>query len=278
VSLWEPFDWADPDGGVIRLWPHLPTVVYPEVLRRTTGEWDGLALLLPSEEPELWAEQEESERVSRGINRDAGAAQGGFLGGMMSGMKSIEHIQCGRFPDPELIRLFRAANKRVGTGQRPIFFIEPDLDDEKWLDWNERLTEELVRPMRLAGQIFAHHKWKKALKKSLKRTVPPKLVRSDEVAFGLAEASALVTAWWRLNESMLTADLRNQRNNRFAARLRGALASLRAEAEDAGGQFDDEVAPVLLVPVMQPWLASISEAVKNQPIPEIINPTKEVLE
>lgn len=277
VSLsWEPIDIADPEGGVIRLWPHLPTVVYPKALRRTTGEWQGLGLLLSSEEPELWAEQEESERVSRGINRDASAAQGGLTGRLMSGMKSIEDIQCGRFPDPELIRLFRAANKQGGKEQRPTYFIEPDMDDEKWLAWTESLTEELVRPMRLAGQIFAHSKWKRALKKSMKETVPPSSVREDEVAFALAEASALTDAWWNSNESMLTPELCEQRNQRFAARLRGALSNLRAEAEDAGGQFDDEAAPVLLVPVTQSWLADIAEALENHPIPETIDPTEEV--
>jgi hypothetical protein len=54
---WSPIDWSDEDGGTIRLWPHLPTVVSTDALRRTVGDWQGLAFLLPPDEPEDWAEQ-----------------------------------------------------------------------------------------------------------------------------------------------------------------------------------------------------------------------------
>ena len=90
---WSPIDWDDPCGGTIRLWPFLPNVVLTNALRRSTGEWDGLAFLLPDDESEIWDEQYEQEKASPGINRDSIAASGGTLARMMIGMSSIESIR-----------------------------------------------------------------------------------------------------------------------------------------------------------------------------------------
>ncbi|MDP7329392.1 MAG: hypothetical protein QF612_06095, partial [Candidatus Thalassarchaeaceae archaeon] len=51
---WSPIEWEDPCGGIIRLWPFLPNVVLTSSLRRTAGDWHGLAFLLPDDEsPDL---------------------------------------------------------------------------------------------------------------------------------------------------------------------------------------------------------------------------------
>ena len=97
---WSPIDWEDPSGGVIRLWPFVPNVVLTDTLRRSAGEWDGLAFLLPDDESEIWDDQFEQEKASPGINRDSIASSGGTLARMMIGMSSIESIQSFRFPDP----------------------------------------------------------------------------------------------------------------------------------------------------------------------------------
>tara|TARA_B100002052_G_scaffold51647_2_gene44852 strand:- start:105 stop:449 length:345 start_codon:yes stop_codon:yes gene_type:complete len=104
---WAPVEWIDPNGGIIRFWPFLPNVVYSSSLRRTEGEWNGVAFLLPDDEAEIWDSQAEEERASPGINRDAVISSGGTLARMMLGMSTIESIQTCKFPDPEPRRIFK---------------------------------------------------------------------------------------------------------------------------------------------------------------------------
>jgi hypothetical protein len=257
---WSPIDWDDPDGGTIRLWPTLPTVVYPDSLRRIVGRWNGLAFLLPTDEPDVWDEQAVEEKASPGINRDGIAAGGGILGRMMEGMSAIEGIQVGRFPDPEPRRLLIAAQSEAGSGSRPIFFVEPD--DEEWTEWVESCADEMTRPLRLLGSVFGGRAWKKELVRAMKNARPPRLEKNEDKARGLAEASSLSAAWWWRSEASFTDELRNQRDARLVARLRGALSVLRE------GQVDVDIPPVLLVPVMQAWMQSIHNALLDEPKPE----------
>ncbi|MDP6899358.1 MAG: hypothetical protein QGF94_00790 [Candidatus Thalassarchaeaceae archaeon] len=257
---WSPIDWVDPDGGIIRLWPTLPTVVYPDSLRRTIGQWDGIAFLLPTDEPDVWDEQVVEEKASPGINRDGIAASGGILGRMMEGMSAIEGIQVGRFPDPEPRRLLISAQSEAGRGSRPIFFVEPD--DEEWTEWVESCADEMTRPLRLLGLVFGGRAWKKELVKAMKHTSPPRLEKNGDKARGLAEASSLAAAWWCRSEASFTDELRSQRDARLCARLRGSLSVLRE------GQVDVDIPPVLLVPVMQAWMPSIHNALLDEPKPE----------
>ena len=61
---------------------------------------------------------------------------------------------------------------------------------------------------------------------------------------GLQAASALAATWWNLNRENSVEELNHARDVRFAARLRGSLATLREE-------FGDEA--LLLVPIQQAW-------------------------
>ena len=89
---WSPIEWDDPCGGIIRLWPFLPNVVLADSLRRTEGDWNGLAFLLPDDESEIWDDQAEQEKSSPGINRDAIASSGGSLAGMMLAVQLVTGI------------------------------------------------------------------------------------------------------------------------------------------------------------------------------------------
>ena len=257
---WSPIDWEDPSGGVIRLWPFVPNVVLTDTLRRSAGEWDGLAFLLPDDESEIWDDQFEQEKASPGINRASIASSGGTLARMMIGMSSIESIQTCRFPDPEPRRLLIAAESRSGSGNRPVFFVEPE--DEEWTEWVEDCADEMVRLRHLIRSIFSGRVWKKTLRVAMKNASPPQSERDESKAYGLAQASALAAAWWYRAESVLSEELCSRRDARLASRLRGALGTL------CGGHIDDEGAPVLLVPVMQAWMPSIYSALENMPLPE----------
>ncbi|MBJ84724.1 MAG: hypothetical protein CMB52_04325 [Euryarchaeota archaeon] len=264
---WAPVDWIDPSGGIIRLWPFLPNVVYSSTLRRTEGNWHGLAFLLPDDESEIWDSQFEEEKSSPGINRDAMISSGGTLARMMLGMSSIETIQTCRFPDPEPRRLLQAALSSSGKGPRPVFFIEPD--DEEWTEWVEDCADEMVRIKHLIRSIFSGRIWRKMLRESIRKVSPPSQERDNEKASGYAQASAFAATWWARSESILTPELQVRRDERLASRLRGSLATL------SGGQVDDEEAPVLLVPVMQAWLPSILKALEKSPPPEHVGEEEE---
>ena len=255
VLGWTPSEWEDPLGGIIRLWPYIPHVVLTDTLRRTSGKWDGIAFLLPDDEPEIWESQVEQERKSPGINRDAISSSGDTYARMIRGMTTVENIQTNRFPDPEPRRLYQYAKSEAGS--KPFFFLEPD--DEEWTKWVEDCADELTSLRNLASSIFGGRAWKKALRKSMYGITPPEIERDDQKAHALALASSLATTWWNRSESMISTDLRNRRDLRLAARLRGALRTL------AKGQIDDEIPPVLFVPVMQAWLPSIQEALLTTP-------------
>ncbi len=260
VLGWTPIEWDDPLGGTIRLWPYIPHVVLTDTLRRTAGKWDGIAFLLPDDEPEIWESQVEQERKSPGINRDAISSSGDTYSRMIQGMTTITSIQTNRFPDPEPRRLYQYANS--ASGSKPSFFIEPN--DEEWTKWVEDCADEMTSLRNLASSIFGGRAWKKALRESMLGITPPEIERDDEKAHALALASSLATTWWNRSESMISVELRSRRDLRFAARLRGALRTLTSR------QIDDEPPPVLFVPVMQAWLPSIQNALMESPLPEEI--------
>ncbi len=264
---WGPVDWFDPCGGKIRLWPFLPNVVYSSSLRRTEGEWDGVAFLLPDDESEIWDSQADEEKQSPGINRDAVISSGGTLARMMLGMSTIQSIQTCKFPDPEPRRILQMAMSKSGDGPRPAFFIEPN--DERWTEWVEDCADEMVRLKHLTRSIFSGRIWRKMLRTAIRTTTPPSAERDKRKAGGFAQASALAAAWWSRSESVLNNDLQRRRDQRLAARLRGALGTL------CKGQIDDEDTPVLIVPVMQAWLPSILAALEKNPLPEDVSEEEE---
>lgn len=73
---------------------------------------------------------------------------------------------------------------------------------------------------------------------------------------GLQAASALAATWWTLNRENSVEELNQEKDLRFAARLRGALSLLREK-------YDNEA--VLLVPIQQAWRASMLTALETLP-------------
>jgi hypothetical protein len=252
---WKAKDWADPDGGVLRLFPYIPAAVLPRKLR-PRDDWDGVAFLLHEEELESWADEERMEKSSKGSATALAIEGGGDLERMLVRMKYVEGVQAARFPDPEPHRLANVASK----GGIPTYFVEPGVDDDEWLTYLEDCADEASRLPRMAGMLFARRRFAKVWKKVQSQVTEPVGVRHPE---DLALCAGVAAAWWRRSESHSTEELRERRNQRLCARLRGALAHLRESASE----------PVLLVPVIQDWLDDILATLKTNPDVEEGAPT-----
>ena len=149
--------------------------------------------------------------------------------------------------------LHHARNARGGL---PIYALEPQMEDESWLGWLERSADAQVNFGTLLSRITVGRRWK--------------LIRSEATAWvaqargvnaELGAASASAAAWWAEECSGLTPELITERDQRMAARMRGALANMRGAWQNLGnssansveGRVDDSDTrgPVLLVPVHQ---------------------------
>ena len=167
----------------------------------------------------------------------------------------VEGLQVGKFPDPEPRRLHKAAVNH----NRPVFFVEPDMDDEDWAEFLSKEAKAMTRPLKLARIVFTSRRWRKGIKKMRKHVVQQPSREPD----GLQAASALAATWWNLNRENSVDELNHTKDNRFAARMRGSLAVLREE-------FGDEA--VLLVPIQQAWRKSMLEALERLPHAESSSP------
>tara|TARA_B100000925_G_scaffold30396_1_gene20206 strand:+ start:506 stop:1312 length:807 start_codon:yes stop_codon:yes gene_type:complete len=236
---WEDLVWNDPDGGKIVLHGTIPTVVYPRKLRPKM-EWHGLALLESDEVVELWEQEEKDEAESNGVNLAHGLVSGGTMGIFLEEVTQIDDVTSGRFPDPEPRRVHRLAQRH----NRPVFFIEPELDDEDWEAHMIAEAKEVSRWKKLLGLVTVGKKWRKKVKQNIfEAEKPPKGVSPN-----LSSAAVLCATWWDLNEWLIGETIATARNQRFSSRLRGALRELR-------GDFGDEA--VLLVPLFLPWRSTI---------------------
>ena len=244
---WEDLVWDDPDGGIIVLHGTIPTVVYPRKLRPSV-EWHGLALLESDEVVELWEQEEKDEAESSGVNLAHGLVSGGTMGIFLEEVTQIEEVTSGRFPDPEPRRVHRLAQRH----NRPVFFIEPELDDEDWIAHMIAEAKEVSRWKKLLGLVTVGKKWRKRVKINIfEAQKPPKGVTAN-----LSSAAVLCATWWDLNEWLIGEKIAKARNERFAARLRGALKELRSEHGKGA---------VLLVPLFLPWRSSIFEELTSLP-------------
>ena len=244
---WEDLVWDDPNGGKIVLHGTIPTVVYPRKLRPSV-EWHGLALLESDEVVELWEQEEKDEAESSGVNLAHGLVSGGTMGIFLEEVTQIEEVTSGRFPDPEPRRVHRLAQRH----NRPVFFIEPELDDEDWIAHMIAEAKEVSRWKKLLGLVTVGKKWRKRVKVNIfEAQKPPKGVTAN-----LSSAAVLCATWWDLNEWLIGEKIAKARNERFAARLRGALKELRSEHGKGA---------VLLVPLFLPWRSSIFEELTSLP-------------
>ena len=245
---WQDIHWEDPDGGTIVLHWVLPTVVLPNGMRPRLN-WHGLGIMGSSEEIEVWAEEEKSEAKDSGINLDSAILNGGLDGLYLEMLAyGVEGLQVGKFPDPEPRRLHKAAVNH----ERPVFFAEPDMDDEDWAEFLGKEARAMTRPLKLARIVFTSRRWRKGIKKMRKHVVEQPSREPD----GLQAASALAATWWQLNRENSEEELNHARDSRFASRLRGALASLRAEHGNEA---------VLLVPIQQAWRSAMLTALESLP-------------
>ena len=245
---WQDIHWEDPDGGTIVLHGVLPTVVLPNGMRPRLN-WHGLGIMGSSEEIEVWAEEEKSEVKDSGINLDSAILNGGLDGLYLEMLAyGVEGLQVGKFPDPEPRRLHKAAVNH----ERPVFFAEPDMDDEDWAEFLGKEARAMTRPLKLARIVFTSRRWRKGIKKMRKHVVEQPSREPD----GLQAASALAATWWQLNRENSEEELNHARDSRFASRLRGAIASLRAEHGNEA---------VLLVPIQQAWRSAMLTALESLP-------------
>ena len=245
---WQDIHWEDPDGGTIVLHGVLPTVVLPNGMRPRLN-WHGLGIMGSSEEIEVWAEEEKSEAKDSGINLDSAILNGGLDGLYLEMLAyGVEGLQVGKFPDPEPRRLHKAAVNH----ERPVFFAEPDMDDEDWAEFLGKEARAMTRPLKLARSVVTSRRWRKGIKKMRKHVVEQPSREPD----GLQAASALAATWWQLNRENSEEELNHARDSRFASRLRGALASLRAEHGNEA---------VLLVPIQQAGRSAVLTALESLP-------------
>jgi len=295
--VWESRDWADPDGGVIRLQPHMQTVRSPSGFGHR-GSWDGLALLATDEDLELWQEQTEEEAISPGSTAVGMAtSMGGSTAHMLNRLSELKAIDAAIFPDPEPVAALAAA----AAESKPIWLVEPDLDDEEWAELTIASATAQVKIRNLLLAVGASGRYKRQVKRILRLESS----RTDSQSCGvesvifnrgngvdsenggvleggdvsesgdalsrtieqqradLVIAAALSAAWWQQSRMHLDIPLRQSFDNRLACRLRGALQALREDLnrEQVDGQATTE--PVLLAPVGQVWLPHLIDALER---------------
>lgn len=214
---WADLNWVDPDGGTVHLHGVLPTVVFSNKLR-PRFKWDGLGLMVSEEEIELWEHEEELEKKSPGINFSGATSQGGDFSRLLGGLSILEEIQTCRFPDPEPRRLQKYAYR----GNKPVFFIEPSLSDEKWNEWLELHATEITRPLKILSNLWSGRKFNKNVSKMMKIA---KVKNGESTEF--AVASAISAAWWIGIEDKISDQLKEKRDSRYASRIRGALLEMK---------------------------------------------------
>ena len=88
---WEPIHLTDPEGGSYILWPHLPCIESPEVLR-PSGDWSAIAILASSEDIWRW-EQEFSEDQKNQINIQKAFDHRAKMNGLSSTGKWSENLE-----------------------------------------------------------------------------------------------------------------------------------------------------------------------------------------
>ena len=253
---WKDVSWQDPDGGTIFLHGVLPTIVYPRKLR-PDYEWHGLGLLESEDIVELWVQEEKDEAESHGVNRSHALISGGTMALYLDELIELEDVPSGRFPDPEPRRVHRLAERH----NRPVYFIEPSFDDEQWEEHMLKEAKEVSRWRKLLGLISLGGKWRKRVKKNVfEAKKPPKGISAN-----FASASVLAATWWDLSEWLIGETVSKSRNDRFASRLRGALADLRKT-------YNDDAC--LLVPLATPWRHQIISSLDLLPEVEEITSNK----
>jgi len=255
--VWDEFHFEDPDGGRIIFWPHIPCIRMPVKLR-SYSNFDGVAFLTSSIDIQSWIIEEKQEKESPGVHRDSAIASGTVLGRLMTDLNELD-VDGPVIPDPEQLRLLlHAKNSRGGL---PIYAIEPDLEDEKWIEWQIESADNQVTYSNLILTLTTGRRWKKIRKNAIKSVTSSKFVNAD-----LGAASASCLTWWIEEQRGISDELKKVRDERFVSRLRGALANLRNKENSRSEEI------TLMVPIHQAWLPSIRKAISSCTNVEEITP------
>lgn len=255
--IWREVVIEDPDGGKIILWPHLPCTLMPNQIR-SRKIWDGLALILSTNDFLSMMDDDTNERKSPGVNVEAAISSGTQFGKLLKCLRELD-IDGPHIPDPEPMRLVtHAKNARGGL---PIYLIEPDISEEKWVDWLSRSADMQVRVSSLVSRLTSNRRWKKDTAKAVSKIQYDRLIDTE-----MGVASANCFSWNSEEERVIGRILSEERDLRFASRIRGALADLRDNRVDV----DESSQPHLMVPVHQARLPSIEESILAWPEPEAI--------
>jgi hypothetical protein len=118
-----------------------------------------------------------------------------------------------------------------------------------------------VRIFSLVSRLTSNRRWKKDSAKAASRIQPDRVVDTE-----MGAASATCFSWNAEEERIIGPDLSEERDIRFASRIRGALADLRNSSVDGEGMAQ----PSLMVPVHQARMSSIEESILAWPEPETI--------
>ena len=243
---WEYLTYEDPNGGKIVIWPHLPCILMPNSLR--VRKWDGLALLYSRDDIAILKEEEKDEIKSPGINVQAVLSSGGTMGLLLRDIQTLE-VNGPNIPDPEPIRLLRHAEN---SGQKPVYTIIPEITDVEWEEWYSKCADNQVKIINLLKVINKTRRYSK------NRLNASKMVeKSEKINAEIGAAAASCASWWIEEQRTLNEDLIIERDERYAARIKGALKDLRNRRLDESGSSD----VVLLVPVHQAYLEQLYDAI-----------------
>ncbi|MFQ3344120.1 MAG: hypothetical protein ACI9EM_000647 [Candidatus Thalassarchaeaceae archaeon] len=245
---WDAVTYDDPDGGKIIFWPHLPCIMMPSTMR--LRKWDGLALLYSSDDIAILKKEDELEIQNPGINVQAVLASGSGMGLLLKDIQILD-VDGPKIPDPEPTRLIHHAEN---SGERPIYSIIPEINDEKWEEWYINCADNQVKIIHLLGTLTKSRRYAKNRLRATSKVQRGKNIDSD-----LGAASASCASWWMEDNRGLTKELIKQRDGRFASRIRGALADLRNRRVDESSGSE----PSLLVPVHQAHLGLLVDEINN---------------
>jgi hypothetical protein len=205
-----------------------------------------------------WIIEEKQEKESPGVHRDSAIASGTVLGRLMTDLNELD-VDGPVIPDPEQLRLLlHAKNSRGGL---PIYAIEPNLEDEKWVEWQIESADQQVTYSNLILTLTTGRRWKKIRKNAIKSVTNSKFVNAD-----LGAASASCLTWWIEEQRGISDELKKLRDERFVSRLRGALENLRNKENSNSEET------TLMVPIHQAWLPSIRKAISSCTNVEEITP------
>ena len=230
---WEDIVWKDPEGGEIRLYGTIPTVITPNSLR-PRYEFDAVAFIESSDIISYWDDLTHLEKESPGISLEAVKFGATSWSKFIKDLLQLEDVSGGRFPDPEPLRILKMA-ERNGM---PVYFLEPEIEDEEWAELLVETSKELARPKQLLKAVFTSRRWNRLLKKNIRIARPPPKGHSTDYS----TASVLTATWWHMEESTISKSLAEKRDKRVVSRLKGSMDDLRGIGINN---------PVLLLPMVQ---------------------------